>query len=175
MRRPLVLAAAGAAAAVAVWLSATVVLFLRPGEDTPRRADAVVVLGGRSAPDRLALGLRLMQRRVAPVLVVSAPPPDSRLCAGQAPFDVICFHPDPFTTRGEARGVGRLAARNGWRSLVLVTSDYHATRAGLLVRRCFQGSVAVAHSEPLGLVGTFEESFHEWGGLLYALTLARGC
>jgi uncharacterized SAM-binding protein YcdF (DUF218 family) len=159
----------------AVWLALTVALFYRPTEQKPGRADAVVVLGSRSHPDRLQLGLRLAQARVAPVLVLSAPPADSPLCADNAPFEVICFTPDPFTTRGEAESIGRLAAKHGWRSVVLATSNYHAVRAKLLVRRCFHGSVSVRHSAPRGVLSTFEASMHEWGGLIYALTLARGC
>jgi uncharacterized SAM-binding protein YcdF (DUF218 family) len=157
------------------WLALTVALFYRPPEQRPRRADAVVVLGGRSEPDRLQLGLRLVRAGVAPVLVVSAPPADSPLCAGKASFQVICFMPDPFTTRGEAEMIGRLAAKRRWRSLAVATSNYHALRARLLVERCFHGSVSVSHSASRGVLGTFEKSVHEWGGLIYALTFARGC
>jgi uncharacterized SAM-binding protein YcdF (DUF218 family) len=56
-----------------------------------------------------------------------------------------------------------------------VTSDYHATRARLLLGRCFSGSldVSAAHSThaPLALLSAVA---HEWGGLLEA-TLHRDC
>jgi uncharacterized SAM-binding protein YcdF (DUF218 family) len=160
--------------AVAAWFTLTVVLFYSPPEQVPRRADAVVVLGGGSA-ERLELGLRLARARVAPVLVVSDPPDDSPLCSSKAGFEVVCVEPDPFTTRGEAETIGRLAASRGWQSLAVVTSNYHAVRAGLLVRRCFHGSVEVLHSVTHSVPGTFVKSLHEWGGLIYALTFARGC
>jgi uncharacterized SAM-binding protein YcdF (DUF218 family) len=158
-----------------VWLALTVALFYRPPEQRARRADAVVVLGGRSEPDRLQLGLRLMRAGVAPVLVVSAPPEDSPLCSGKASFQVVCFMPDPFTTRGEAEMVGRLAAKHGWRSLAVATSNYHVVRARMLIERCFHGSVTFSDSVSRGVLGTFEKSVHEWGGIIYALTLARSC
>lgn len=57
--------------------------------------------------------------------------------------EIICFAPDPRTTRGEAEYVGRLARRYHWRSLALVTSNLQNARARLRVGRCFSGSVYV--------------------------------
>ena len=35
---------------------------------------------------------------------------------------VLCFHPDPETTRGKAEAVGRLAPEYGWTSVILITT-----------------------------------------------------
>src|SRR5207253_8652412 len=122
---------------VAAWVAVVVRFVLRPVQDEPRHADAVVVLAG----DHLRLGkaLELMTRRVAPTLVISdglAPGwrQANRLCrgGGGGRFHVVCFRPDPYSTRGEARAVARMAAARGWRSVVVVTSTYHVTRARLL-------------------------------------------
>src|ERR671939_278548 len=119
------------------WVAASAILFLWPRQDSPRRANAVVVLAGGKVP-RLEKALGLMRRHVAPVLVISDGwdplwPEANRLCAGHAArFAVVCFRPKPYSTRGEAEDVARLAARRRWRSIVVVTSRYHVTRARML-------------------------------------------
>ena len=66
----------------------------------------------------------------------------NRLCAGRpAPVPVVCFHPVPYSTRGEARSVARLAVNHHWTSVLVVTSRYHIARAGILFDRCFDGAV----------------------------------
>src|SRR4051794_24178594 len=113
----------------AAWLAASAVLFVWPSGDSPARADAVVVLAGAKVP-RLDKGLELMRRHVAPVLVISDGldplwPRANRLCRGDAGFEVVCFRPRPYSTRGEAEAVARIASARGWRSIVVVTSRYH--------------------------------------------------
>lgn len=147
-------------------------LFVFPPSSTPAHADAVVVLAGGSG-ERLQHGLGLVRDGVAPNLVVSTGPDE--LCTTQHTFKVFCFLPDPNDTRGEAEAVGRIAARQGWQHLVLVTSDYHATRARLLLGRCFSGtldvSVAPSSHAPLPLLSAIA---HEWGGLIES-AIHRGC
>jgi uncharacterized SAM-binding protein YcdF (DUF218 family) len=162
---------------VAAWAAVVVRFVLWPVQDGPRHADAVVVLAG----DHLRLGkaLELMTRRVAPTLVISdgrAPGwrEANRLCRGGARFRVLCFRPDPYSTRGEARAVARLASVHRWRSVLVVTSTYHVTRARLLFRRCVDARVSATGSAyrrsllPL-------EIFLEPAKLVYALVVARGC
>lgn len=164
---------------VVAWAAVVARFVLWPVQDSPRRADAVVVLAG----DHLRLGkaLELMTRRVAPTLVISdglAPGwrKANRLCRAGARgrFRVLCFRPDPYSTRGEARAVARMAAARGWRSVVVVTSTYHVTRARLLFDRCVDGRVRVTGATyrrsliPL-------EIFLEPAKLAYALAFARSC
>jgi uncharacterized SAM-binding protein YcdF (DUF218 family) len=162
---------------LAAWTAVVARFVLWPLQDSPRRADAVVVLSG----DHLRLGkaLELMTRRVAPTLVISdglAPGwrEANRLCRKGARFRVVCFRPKPYSTRGEARAVARMAAARGWRSVVVVTSTYHVTRARLLFDRCVDARVRVTGSTyrrsliPL-------EVFLEPAKLVYALVVARRC
>jgi uncharacterized SAM-binding protein YcdF (DUF218 family) len=162
---------------VAAWAAVVARFVLWPVQDSPRRADAVVVLAG----DHLRLGkaLELMTRRVAPTLVISdglAPGwrEANRLCRGGARFRVLCFRPDPYSTRGEARTVARMAAARGWRSVLVVTSKYHVTRARLLFDRCVSGRVSVTGA-------TYQRSliplevFLEPAKLVYALVVRRSC
>jgi uncharacterized SAM-binding protein YcdF (DUF218 family) len=178
LRRRLILALL--ALFLAAWIAGSIVLFLLPDEQTPARADAVVVLSGTRGT-RLAKALELMKKGIAPVLVISNDPETPvreaiHLCRrGRGPtYRVVCFEPHPDSTRGEARAVGRLAASRGWKSIVLVTSHFHVTRARMLFRRCYGGTIdAVGASYPAWSVPKVVVS--EWAKLVYALVFARGC
>lgn len=179
-RHRLVRVAAACACAVVVALAvASYVLFVRAGSDGPGHADAVVVLaGGRG--ERLARAQTLMARDVAPTIAISnGNQPGwhdaNRLCEGAQRFRVICFRPQPQTTRGEAEAIRRLARDNGWRRVVIVTSTYHLTRARMLVRRCYDGHTSFVGATPRdGIVGWAKRIVHEWFGLAEAVVV-RGC
>jgi uncharacterized SAM-binding protein YcdF (DUF218 family) len=165
---------------VAAWLVATAVLFIWPSTDSPGSADAIVVLsGGRN--QRLDPALDLMRKGVAPVLVISGVGYDHkwykarRLCAdGARGFRVLCFNPKPYSTRGEARGIAQLAKQHGWNRVDVVTSRYHVFRARMLVKRCYDGHVAlVGTSYPWDLA--IVDWVTEWGKLAVQTTVQRRC
>jgi hypothetical protein len=85
---------------------------------------------------------------------------------------VICFHPDPVTTRGEARQIGVLAAERHWKSVILVTSQDHAWRARLRTRRCFAGAVYVSTTS-LPALAWFRQIPYQWAATAKALSLNR--
>ncbi|HXR12546.1 MAG TPA: YdcF family protein [Gaiellaceae bacterium] len=167
-----------------LWLVAVAVLFVWPpaNDAPPAHADVVVVLAG-GLNHRLDPALKLVQRGVAPVLAISGGLTDprwkkaARLCRrqdGPTRFRVICFQASPFSTRGEAETVSRLARAHGWHRIVVVTSMYHVTRARMLFRRCFRGQ--------LWTVGTGarwsslpDEWLMETGKLVVQAVLERGC
>jgi uncharacterized SAM-binding protein YcdF (DUF218 family) len=157
-----------------VMSAATGALFIWPPTDKPVRADAIVVFGGHE--ERLATGIRLAQQGLAPALVLTDPPDGNRLCARRRGFEVVCVRPESFNTRGEARVVSKLAAVRGWKSLTLVTSSYHVTRARTLLDRCYDGRVdVVGASSDTSLSRSAEKVLHEWGGLAYAYSIGRDC
>jgi uncharacterized SAM-binding protein YcdF (DUF218 family) len=140
--RPLLAIAFVLVAALAV---ASVPLFILYDDDEVARADAVMVLAGQ--PARLPVGLDLVERGVAPVLVISDGldprwTKANRLCRFGDPERIVCLRPDPYSTRGEARLAARLARKRGWDSLVVVTSRFHLFRARRLFERCFHGKLA---------------------------------
>src|SRR5205823_5440274 len=133
--RPLLLVLAGL---VALWLGACAVLFVWPPAQSgpPRHADAVVMLSGNH--ERLPRALGLIRQGVAPVLALSSVrrrtprwAAAKRLCdtGRYESARVICFDAEPYSTRGEAETVTRLARLKGWKSIVVVSSTYHLTRS----------------------------------------------
>lgn len=164
---------------VAGLVGASCALFVWPSTDPPRSADALVVLGPGRRGERLEEARSLLGRGIAPVVVVFRSrrpghwPLEDRLCARRGS---ICLRARPFTTRGEARIVGRLAAEHGWKRLLLVTSTYHVTRARLLYERCVDGKIdVVAANAAAGFRERSRLIAHEWGGLLDATLFSRSC
>lgn len=168
-----------------VVLTAALVLFLAfvvatgellvwPAQGMPGQVSAIVMLAGPG--DRMPVALDLADSRRAPLLVVSqgyngysgpCPPKPSGVT-------LICFDPDPPTTRGEAEYVGRLARQYHWTSVVVVASRPQATRARLLVQRCFAGQVYIA-TGPLAPNTWPYQLAYGWGALLKALVWSRAC
>jgi uncharacterized SAM-binding protein YcdF (DUF218 family) len=145
-----------------------------PASGMPARVDAIVMLAGPG--NRLPVALALAHEHRAPVLVVSrgwegygGPCP-----APIAGVRLICFDPDPGDTRGEAEFVGRLAQRNHWHSITIVSIVPQDTRARMLMRRCYAGSVYVV---PAGvpLTSMPYEIAYEWTALFKAEFLYRSC
>ena len=164
----LVLLVLAALAALSTWL------FAFPRTDDPGRADAVVVLSG-SNEDRLPRGLALVRNGVAPVLVVSdGARTVPALCGKRRPFRVLCVRPDPFSTRGEAEAIARLARTRGWHTVDVVTSRYHIFRARIIVRRCFHGDLRMISSTPPPLDDVVGSAL-EWPKLFVAEVLRRAC
>jgi uncharacterized SAM-binding protein YcdF (DUF218 family) len=169
---------------VALWLVAVAVLFVWPpaNDAPPAHADAVVVLAG-ARDQRLDPALKLVQRGVAPVLAISSAFRDPKwrkahlLCRGRygsTRFRVICFQAVPYSTRGEARTVARLAREHGWKRIVVVTSTYHVTRARMLFRRCYHGDLwMVGASSPWTVLP--QEWASETGKLIVQTTVERSC
>jgi uncharacterized SAM-binding protein YcdF (DUF218 family) len=159
-------------ALVLVYVAVGVYLFVLPHDDKPVHADAIVVLAGTE--ERLPVGERLLRHGYARVLVVSLSHPPARVQLAACARGAICFHGHPFSTRGEAREIGRLAAQRDWKTIDVVTSKFHDFRAGLLIRRCFHGK--------LRMVGAPQSTLHlpidvvkESAKLVYQEVFARGC
>jgi uncharacterized SAM-binding protein YcdF (DUF218 family) len=165
--------------AVVAWLALCAFLFVWPREDDPVRSDAVVVLSG-DRDFRLPQALRLIGDDVAGTLVISDGrdpkwPQANRLCNGGAgDVRVFCFKPEPYSTTGEAEAVGSLARKQGWDSVVVVTSTFHVHRARMLFERCLPGDVDAVGARyklrylPSALVW-------ETGKLVHALAVRRDC
>jgi len=149
-------------------------LFIWPATGAPARADAIVMLAGPGS--RLPVALDLARQHRAPVLVVSR---GQHGYGGPCPAPVpgvklICFEPDPGNTRGEAEYVGRLAAANHWTSLLLVTVRQQDTRARVIMRRCYGGTIYVATADLPWDRWPYEIAY-EWGALIKAVVVHPAC
>nr|WP_307787170.1 YdcF family protein [Mycolicibacterium mengxianglii] len=156
-------------------------VYVRPQTDPPRPADAILVLGGTASAERYLLGLELAHQGFADDLVLSDPyrPTDPVLdgiCARpQRNVTVTCFDPDPPTTLGEGRELRRLASENGWRTVIVVTSVSHISRARYILDQCFDGElVMVPASQRLSPFGWAWIYVYQSAGYAKAL-LQRGC
>lgn len=160
-------------AAVCTLAGACLWLFVLVGTKHPEPADAIVVLAGN--PGRLDTGLRLVREGAAPTLAVSLEEhPDPRAITACRQRHAVCFHASPYSTRGEARAVARLARTHGWHRIVIVSSRFHLRRAELLFERCTDASVQVVPARTT-LWDYVKNVPLELGKLLVQVTAERAC
>ena len=119
-------------------------------------ADAIVVLGGDNFyADRATHAAKLFREGVSNQVVASGK--RLRPGAGEAelmehdltergvPKEKILRLPqDASSTIEEAIMLGRAAEQHGWKSIVLVTSNYHTRRARYIFQKKFPPSIAVS-------------------------------
>ncbi|WP_284986361.1 YdcF family protein [Arthrobacter sp. fls2-241-R2A-172] len=160
--------------AALLWLIAAFQFFYDPPQGTPHRTDAIVVLGGIST-ERLPVAQKLQHELDIPVLVVSTTGlagnlEGDALCQEDAGDpDLVCFRPSPLNTRGEAEALRSLIAEHGWKSVTIVTSEYHLMRAGTLIEQCTAAEIQMVGSRPNLSAGAWLDRFVvETGGLIDA-------
>ena len=114
-------------------------------------------------------------------MVVSLPshsgdPLAHRIChRPPAGVDVVCFEPDPSTTRGEAREIGRLASERDWTRVAVVTSTFHISRSRMIIGRCFHGTLLMLDSgERISAPTWAYQWLYQTAGFVKAEVL-RGC
>jgi uncharacterized SAM-binding protein YcdF (DUF218 family) len=119
--------------------------------DSATRADAIVILGARVAPDgqpgpdlrvRTLHAVSLFQRGLAPYVVCTGGYRDDRLSAAAVgcrlarsegvPLDKIVLADGSMTTREDAISASELMLTRGWRTAIVVSHPLHLERARLL-------------------------------------------
>ena len=116
-----------------------------------RQADAIVVLTGDAG--RTTAGIDLLREGRAPQLLISgvdaaATPADIQRHSGLSDDELDCcviLGRDATDTIGNAREAGALVRENGYRSLIIVTSDYHLPRSLLEMRALMPGVELIAY------------------------------
>jgi hypothetical protein len=173
-RRWLLRVLAAAFIIVAVFAAATLRLFVFPPTDGPAHVDGILSFNGSDEITRTALAVSLAEKGYAHVLLYSQGAATADTSCPKVPHvSVVCFVDVTNNTRGEAEWAGRYAERHHWRSLLIVPGRSQATRARVLVERCFSGRVIVvppSESRP-----AVSDIVHQWGGLFDALFIDRGC
>jgi uncharacterized SAM-binding protein YcdF (DUF218 family) len=116
-------------------------------DDGVRKAQAAVVPGGDANGVRILRAAELAQAGYVPVVLVDAPhsllSDESEVTIPYAEkhgFQADLFRALPLpggmnSTRDEAAYVGRYLKTHGFRSILLVTSNYHSHRAAYLFRK----------------------------------------
>jgi hypothetical protein len=144
------------------WVLATVALlvviaaigwpvYVRPQVDELHRADAIFVLGGQG-DEAYTFGLEYALQGLADQVVFSNPNASEAiwladLCDHRRySFTITCLEPDPPTTRGEARAFEQLASSKEWRSVIVLTSAPHISRARFIIQRCFNGGIMMGQT-----------------------------
>lgn len=167
--------------------------YIRPQTEPLQPADVIMVLGGHGF-DRYEYGLQLANEGYASTVLLSAPGPDdpntdpqaspdadndgdrlADLCQRSYSFTVICFQPDPATTRGEARELRDESAAHGWTTAIVVTMTPHLSRARYIIDRCFTGDLKmVASPKQISPVYWAWSYLYQTGGFVRA-SLQDGC
>ena len=154
--------------------------------DDGRTTDAIVVLTGGSG--RIEVGLeQLAQDRAKKLFVSGVPhgvtPPELPGLATAAPDQLACcvvLGHEASNTTGNARETAAWMMSEGFRSLRLVTSNYHMPRSLLEFRRAMPGMEIVAH--PVIPESVRQNDWWRWPGTTmlivteyskYLLALAR--
>jgi DUF218 domain len=162
------------------WLIVGYLVIVDPTVNHPKHADAIIVLGPPPVNGRLDVAEQLIEDGVADNLVVSVMSEKQRMgypmCTGrETGFTVFCFQPSPKTTRGEAEHMRELARQHGWKSVVVVTSTYHVSRARMIFDRCFDGSLyVVAARKRISLLDWGYQYLYQTGAYAKA-ALQSGC
>ena len=162
------------AALIALLVVASAVLFVFPSSDQSRHVDAILSLNGENEPARESLAISLAKRGFAPVLIFSQGNSHTTACPTVAHTRVICFEAEPDRTAGEMEYAARLAKRYGWKSLMVVPGQAQATRARMLLNRCYSGRIAIVPA-PVPLSQLPYEIVYEWGAFAKALFVDRAC
>jgi uncharacterized SAM-binding protein YcdF (DUF218 family) len=124
-------------------------------EDPLERSDALIILSDDNFyADRATRAAELYRHGMAPEIVASGR--RLRPFAGIAelmvhdllergvPKDKIeAFPQDADNTREEAQALAQLVARKKWRSIIVVTSNYHTRRARYIFHRVFPATIRV--------------------------------
>lgn len=111
----------------------------------PEKADAALVLAGDSFGNRILTAAELLRQGYVRKVVVSGPGGNYGLheCELAIPFAVKMGYPESYfehaehfahSTGEEARATLPQLRRDGYRRIVLVTSDYHTRRAAKVFR-----------------------------------------
>lgn len=151
--------------------------------DQLQRADAIIVLGGEH-DGREDYALHLAREGWAPTVVMSNPywdgdPVMPRVCRSAADVEVICFRPDPSTTRGEAEMMRRLADERSWKKIIVISWRYHLPRARLVFQQCFSDDpdaavmIDVPRRYRYSVLGWEFVFAYQWGGLGKAAILGE--
>jgi len=125
-------------------------------DEPAAHADAIVVLGDDNFyADRATHAAELYRQGVAPEVVASGRRlrPNADIAElmehdlverGVPKEKIVRFAQDADSTREEAEAVAKLAAEHHWKSLVIVTSNYHTRRTRYIYQKVVSAGIAIS-------------------------------
>ena len=125
-------------------------------EDPLERSDAIIVLSDDNFyADRATRAAEIYRQSLAPIVVASGI--RLRPYAGIAELmthdliergvpkeHILPFPQDADNTREEAEALKILVAQKNWKSVIIVTSNYHSRRARYIFRKVFPSDIKIA-------------------------------
>jgi len=125
-------------------------------EDPLQKADAIIMLSmDNFYADRATRSAEIYRQGLAPIVVASGE--RLRPFAGVAELmehdllergvpkeKILRFAHDSGSTREEAEALAKLASEKKWKSVIVVTSNYHTRRARYIFVRIFPGNISVS-------------------------------
>jgi hypothetical protein len=160
---------------LAAFVAVSFALFVWPSADRPQHVGAVLSLAGSNENLREQRALALVREGYAPVLLFSEGHYAMVPCPRVPHVTVVCFIPRPARTVGEIKFAAQYAARHGLHSIMVVPAKTQATRARLLLGRCFKGHSVVVPAAAPPLIDLLPQVAYEWGALVKALVIDPGC
>ncbi len=160
------------AALLAAYVAVTIAFFVEPTLGVVTHPQAVVVLEGYG--NRITRGLAIARADHVRTVAVSWPP-YSTCPAPQRGLRITCFVPNPVSTQGEARAVGRLARVHHWRRLIVVAGTTQIVRARERLERCYSGQLEFSGVDPSGFFSWLYEVAYGQAALVKTLVWQRSC
>jgi uncharacterized SAM-binding protein YcdF (DUF218 family) len=168
------------AALVGAWLLFCFVVIAHPrATHRPKPADAIMVLGP-SIDSRVSTALSLAATLRISQIVISVGDTSGQTSQGPCArppsgITVTCFQPEPYTTQGEARELGRLAAEHHWTSVIVITATPHISRSHMIIKRCYGGSVQMVRDPAPISIGKWAYQFLYQSAAFGKALLRSGC
>jgi hypothetical protein len=162
--------------------------WLLASDPLPSHSDVAVALQGSIAAQSVRIdgAVSLLRQGIVPQVILSVPkksywgeslPPvarrylESRYGSGLAARVDFCeTGPEVNSTEDEASGLVDCIRQRGWQSIIVVTSDYHTRRAGLVWRNTLQKQGRPLRLWVHGVVDPEFQPQHWWRHRLYAKT-----
>ncbi len=174
------------------WLIAlALVCFAAKRRRDPTPADCIIVLGAKTLPDggltatlqgRVDAAAEGWRRGLAPWLILCGGAPEAgsvseaaamrgALARAGVPEDAMLLDEDSRDTLENMDRAAKIMRARGWKSAVVVTSDYHVARALRIARDAGIAAQGLASPSPESRAGYWKARFREvlgWG--LYVRT-----
>jgi uncharacterized SAM-binding protein YcdF (DUF218 family) len=161
------------------------------GDSVPEHVDAAVVLQGSITSEnaRTAAAMALLQRGSANRVAISVPresywgeeiPPIARPYLEKKygvelaeRVDFCNTEPDVTSTQQEAQALSACIQEHGWKSIVLLTSNYQSRRVGMIWRKTLPNGAASVYVSGEGLPDSNYQARGWWRQRVYAETWLR--